>query len=139
MLNRVIRWTPGGLEYEPGPRQVERLVTECGLAGSNSVATPGVRMSHKDVEADELLEQRLNTVFRAAVARANYLAADRLDCQYAAKEICRHMASPCKSAWNALKRLCRYLVGLPRMVFKYPWQSAATIEVYTDTDFAGCP
>ena len=39
----------------------------------------------------------------------------------------------------ALKRLCRYLVGLPRMVFRYQWQSAETIDVYTDTDFAGCP
>ena len=39
----------------------------------------------------------------------------------------------------AFKRLCRYLVGLPRMVFRYQWQSAETIDVYTDTDFAGCP
>jgi hypothetical protein len=91
------------------------------------------------VKADAPLEQRLHTAYRAAAARANYLAADRLDCQYAAEGICRHMANPCKSAWNALKRLCRYLVGLPRMVFKYPWQKASTIEVYTDTDFAGCP
>ena len=139
VLNRVIRWTHGGLEYEADPRQAEKLVNECGLAGSNSVATPGVRLSHKEVENDEPLEPRLHTAFRAAAARANYLAADRLDCQYAAKEICRHMSSPCKAAWNALKRLCRYLVGLPRMVFKYPWQRADAIEVYTDTDFAGCP
>ena len=96
-------------------------------------------MSHKEVEADEPLEPRLHKAFRAAAARANYLAADRIDCQYAAKEVCRHMANPSKSAWNALKRLCRYLVGLPRLVFKYPWQKASAIEVYTDTDFAGCP
>ena len=139
VLNRVIRWTSHGLEYEADPRQAEKLVSECGLAGANSVATPGVRMSHKEVEADEPLEERLHTAFRAAAARANYLAADRLDCQYAAKEICRHMANPSKSAWNALKRLCRYLVGLPRMVFKHPWQEASAIEIYTDTDFAGCP
>ena len=25
------------------------------------------------------------------------------------------------------------------MVFRYKWQSASVIEVYTDTDFAGCP
>jgi len=25
------------------------------------------------------------------------------------------------------------------MVFRYPWQQASAIEIYTDTDFAGCP
>ncbi len=49
------------------------------------------------------------------------------------------MASPTESAWTALKRLCRYLVGLPRMVYVYDYQSADTVEVYTDTDWAGCP
>ena len=78
----------------------------------NSVATPGVRGSFEQVEHDEPLEDKFHTSFRAAAARANYLAADRPDCQFAAKEICRWMSSPCKSAWNSLKRLCRYLSGL---------------------------
>ena len=41
ILNRVIRWTPDGVEYEADPRQVERLLEETGLEGANSVATPG--------------------------------------------------------------------------------------------------
>jgi len=56
VLNRVIRWTPQGIEYEADPRQAEKLVSECGLTGSNSVATPGLRMSHKEVEEDEPLD-----------------------------------------------------------------------------------
>ena len=139
VLNRIVRWTPDGIEYEADPRQAEKLIEECGLAGSNTVVTPGIRLSHDEVLKDQPLEERLTTAFRAAAARANYLAADRLDCQYAAKEVCRHMAAPTRAAWMALKRLCRYLVGLPRMVFSYKWQSASVIEVYTDTDFAGCP
>ena len=31
VLNRVIRWCDSHIEYEADPRQVERLVTECGL------------------------------------------------------------------------------------------------------------
>ena len=39
----------------------------------------------------------------------------------------------------ALKRMCRYLAGQPRLVFKYDYQRASEISVYTDTDWAGCP
>ena len=103
------------------------------------MATPGIRLSFSEVEKDEPLEEGLHIAFRAAAARANYLAADRVDVQFAAKEICRWMSKPTKHAWSALKRLCRYLVGLPRLVFKYASQTVGSIEVFTDTDWAGCP
>ncbi len=139
VLNRVVRWTAEGIEYEADPRQTEKLVTECGLAGANTVATPGVRLGFEEVTKSQPLEARLHTAFRGAAARANYLAADRIDCQFAAKEVCRCMAQPTQASWNALKRLCRYLVGLPRLVFVYRWQTVEAIDVYTDTDWAGCP
>ena len=139
VLNRVIRWTERGVEYEADPRQCEKLVAECGLEGANPVATPGVRASFEEVEKDEPLEPHLFSAFRGSAARANYLAADRIDVQFGAKEVCRWMAKPTQQAWNALKRLCRYLVGLPRLVFRYDYQHAESVEVYTDTDWAGCP
>ena len=30
VLNRIIRWTSDGVEYEADPRQAERFVSECG-------------------------------------------------------------------------------------------------------------
>ena len=139
VLNRIVRWGADGIEYEADPRQAEKLIAECGLTGANTAATPGVRISFDEATKNEELEPRLHTAFRGAAARANYLAADRVDCQFAAKEICRCMAQPNQASWNALKRLCRYLVGLPRLVFVYRWQTASAIDVYTDTDWAGCP
>ena len=139
VLNRVIRWTSDGLEYEADPRQAEKFVEECGLQGANPVATPGVRQSIDEVAKDQLLEKSSHTAYRGAAARVNYLAADRPDIQFAAKEVCRFMSAPTQSSWNALRRLARYLSGLPRMVFQYKWQEANTIDVYTDTDWAGCP
>ena len=44
VLNRVIRWCADSIEYEADPRQVERLVAECGLEGAKSVVTPGVKV-----------------------------------------------------------------------------------------------
>ena len=38
MLNRIVRWTDRGVEYEADPRQVEKLLAECGLIGANAVA-----------------------------------------------------------------------------------------------------
>ena len=48
------------------------------------------------------------------------------------------MSRPTDLAMGALKRLSRYLRARPRMVFSYERQSADSIEVYTDADWAGC-
>ena len=72
-LNRVVRWTTEGLEYEADPRQAEKLIQECGLRDANTVATPGLRASFEETENDPLLEPSLHTAFRGAAARANYL------------------------------------------------------------------
>ena len=139
ILNRVIRWGSEGIEYEADPRQPEKLVSECGMDGVNPVATPGVRMSSDQIENDKDLPAHLHTAFRGSAARANYLAADRLDCQFSAKEVCRWMAKPTEGSWAALKRMCRYLVGLPRLVYHFKLQEVKSVDVYTDTDWAGCP
>jgi len=35
-------------------------------------------------------------------------------------------------------RAVKYLKGRPRVVYNYPWQEAAGLATYVDTDFAGC-
>ena len=81
------------------------------------------------------------TTFRALSARGNYLSQDRADIAYAAKELCRDFAIPNKKSFEKLKRMVRYLAGKPRLVHFYPWQSgsdSSTLNVFVDTDFAGC-
>ena len=104
-----------------------------------AVATPGVKGTFAEYESDEELPSKLHTAFRGSAARGNYLAADRIDAMYACKEICRWMSKPTVFAWTALKRVCRYLHGVPRLVYTYPQQSVEGVDVYTDTDWAGCP
>ena len=48
------------------------------------------------------------------------------------------MSSPTEQSWKALKRLGRYLCGLPRLVYTYRKQDIGAIDVYVDTDWAGC-
>ena len=140
ILNRVVRWTSKGLDYEADPRQVERLLAEVELdSGTNGAATPGIKpLAHQIAEEHELPKE-LHTRFRGWAARANYLAADRPDAMFSAKEVCRFMSRPTNVAMTALKRLCRYLRSRPRLVYGFPIQHAQCVEAYSDTDWAGCP
>ena len=104
VLNRIVRWTQHGLEYEADPRQAERLLEDLELVGEIKTAvTPGLKPLQHEIDSDEPFAEE--TRYRAIAARANYLAADRADFQYAAKEICRFMAHPTELGWKALKRL----------------------------------
>ena len=49
------------------------------------------------------------------------------------------MSQPSVHAWKAMKRVCRYLVGAPRLVYCFKQQSVDNVDVYVDTDWAGCP
>ena len=102
-----------------------------------AAATPGVKAVIEQLIEDAPLKDL--TAFRALAARANYLAADRIDLQFGAKEICRFMSAPTQTSAAALKRLGRYLLGHKRLVYTYPWQTAEGIDVYSDTDWSGCP
>ncbi len=155
VLNRVLSWEEDGLAYEADPRHAEILIRELGLEEAKAVATPGTReetakasLVEIDVNGntvtteekdDELLSPTDATRFRALTARANYLAQDRPEAQYAIKEIARRMATPRTGDWCLLKRLGRYLVGTPRAKFMYYWQHIPTyLDVYVDSDWAGC-
>ena len=90
-------------------------------------------------EEKEPLEARQAREYRALAARANYLAADRADIQYAVKEICRGMANPTRGDWRKLKRLGRFLLGKPRVVISYKYQGEdAPLVGFSDSDWAGC-
>ena len=124
VLNRVVRWTESGLEYEADPRQAEQLCRDLGLIGAKPLGTPGAKVNSEQLMGDKPLAAEKATPFRAVAARANYLAADRPECQFAAKEICRWMAAPTDCSLGALKRLGRYIEGKRRLVYHYPWQQA---------------
>ena len=111
-----------------------------------AVAVPGRSgQEEKEEEAQKAGDDRVLTEveagwFRGASARANYLAQDRFDLAFAAKELCRRMAVPRQSDLVALRRLARYVLEVPRLVQCFRWQAPIReFMVFTDTDFAGCP
>ena len=79
-MNRVLRYTDQGFEYEADPRQAEKLLDGLKLdGGCNGAATPGLKLLLEQLEKDAALPVGSHTEFRGFVARANYLSADRID------------------------------------------------------------
>ena len=67
------------------------------------------------------------------------MALDRPDVQDAIKELCRDMGAPTATSWTKLKRLTRYLLQYPRLVWDYSDRKMdeSVIRVFTDSDWAG--
>ena len=140
LLNRVIRWVDGiGLEIEADPRQGERLVAQLGMTGSNPVSTPGVKATVQELEADEPICDARGKVFQGGSARSNYVGPDRPETQFATKECCRRMSQPTEVSMEALKRIARFFEGRPRLVMSMRFEEPQPIDIYVDSDYAGCP
>ena len=109
-----------------------------GVSEAALVVTPGVKMTTLHEEYDPLLEHEYAHKFRIVIARANFLAQDRMDIQCSVKEAARGMAKPRQSHWDKLLRLAKYLKGHMRYATKYAKQSGAySINMYGGSDFAG--
>ena len=90
-------------------------------------------------EEEQKLSLEKAAEYRSLSAPANYLASDRVDIQYAVKEICRSMSDPTVGDRRKLKRLARYLVGRPRLISEFKYQYRChEVDGYSDSDWAGC-
>ena len=151
VLNRVISWQKDGITYEPDQRHAEIAISELGLTGAKAAPTPGAKDDlgkasvPKEAGGVELEDESPEMApaeasqYRGIAARLNYLAQDRADIQYACKEASRRMSKPCRDDWMLLKRIGRYLIGVPRLIQTFEWQGEeSTIRTYSDSDWAGC-
>jgi hypothetical protein len=76
--------------------------------------------------------------FRGQVGLIMYLAHDRPDVQFAAKEAARRMSAPLQYDSLRIKRIARYFLGKPvlELVFEEE-KPPLSIDVPVDSDFAG--
>ena len=119
VLNRLLRWTQDAIEYEPDRRHADLIVQGMNVEDARTLSTTGVSEGSEGIkkrdESPELPPQEA-TAYRALAARLNYLALDRIDVQYAAKNITKHMAAPRQYDWEALRHVARYLKRKQRCV-----------------------
>eukprot|EP00971_Amphidinium_carterae_P347423 6489422-Amphidinium_carterae.4 len=138
-LNRIFRWVPERgdqcecIEIEGDPRHCEILLAQYGLIeGSRGVVTPGVTSKTADPGAP-------STAFRSVVMRINYLATDRPELSYPAKEAAAFMASPCELGETMTKRMARFLCAHPRLTQRMERQQPVVcMDGFSDANHAGC-
>ena len=127
------------LWWEADSRHVEKMLEDIGLEDCKPGAVPGTQPTEEQ-DGELELDRETAWKYRSIVARANFLAQDRPDIRYAVKELCREMSCPKMRSWGALKKLCRYLRGVPRMVQRVPivGETSEYLEIFVDSDWAGC-
>ena len=78
-LNRILRWTSDGLEYEGDPKHAQILLREWGMVDCLPMDCPISKDTEERLgEGDKLGEQEVRPV-RRAIARLNYMAQGRPD------------------------------------------------------------
>ncbi|CAK0876009.1 unnamed protein product [Prorocentrum cordatum] len=146
-LNRVVRWrdrwSQGGeaIEYEADPRHAQILHAQLGMdpRTTKSLSTPGLSQKLTP-EVERELNEHEAAEYRSVRMRLGYLALDRPEVQFTAKECARGMQMPTERHFRLLKRAGRFLIGAPRAIWKWGRQRAPTaMDIYSDTDWAGCP
>lgn len=92
ILNRTVEWdVDRGIIYRADKKHAEIVIKEMGLEmNSKGVDVPGSKDKLDEFDDEELRGAEVK-MFRAIAARANYLAMDRPDLQFATKEVCRSM------------------------------------------------
>ena len=122
--------------YEADPRHVQILIRALNLGASQGSFYS--RVSRNPDRGPELSGEQLKH-YRSLCMRCNYLALDRPDISYSAKELARAISKPCSADWESLKRLTRYLVGNPRLLWVYKTQlEPVELVMYSDSDDGGC-
>ena len=93
VLNRLIHFDVEAQETtrEADPKHVQILVRELGLTDAKTVTCPGV---NKKDDEQAALDPAMSSRLRSLVMRANYLALDRPDISFFAKERARRMGAP---------------------------------------------
>ena len=136
-LNRTLRWTTTGIDYESDSKHASSIVQECEVSSGRASKVPGTAEKETH-EADETLTSSENTRYRAVAARMNYLAMDRVDLQYAAKDLSRKMSAPTRGDWERARKTARYVKYRPRAVQHFEFEhEGSELSGYADSDWAG--
>ena len=149
ILNRTVRWTTEGIEYEGDQRHAEVIIKELGMQDQKPLSTPGAPEIMVDVEKEaevkdkeelhrKAREEGPDSLYCALAARINYMAQDRFDLTFASNWSSQFMSQPTPAGWKVIRRIGRYLLGTKRMIQTFHWgQIGNVVEGQGDSDWAG--
>ncbi|KAJ9553022.1 hypothetical protein OSB04_017067 [Centaurea solstitialis] len=114
----------------------KKFETKYDMSGCHSIGTPmatgnSIGPDHEGKDVD------LKT-YRSMVGSLMYLTASRPDIMFATCVCARYQAKPKESHLAAVKRIFRYLKGIPYYGIWYPKGLGFELQAYTDADYGGC-
>ena len=125
---------------------IDKLPADNNMSTCNPAAAPGIASLKSTATAEH--EQPLSTdehaAFRKAVGKLQWMTYTRSDISYATKELARSLTAPTTADQQKLKHLLRYLQGtkqhkqIIRPTMKIPASATPDLNVYVDSDWAGC-
>ncbi len=142
ILNRVLTYVVGRggradeILYEADQRHVELAAAAYAIRpGKRIVATPLDKANFlaRHPVAGTPLAEAAAAKYRSVCMRLLYVSADRPESQFAAKELSRAMATPTDNAEEHVKHVIRFIIGAPRIVWRYPRQTPSS-QLHGHTD-----
>ena len=125
---------------------VTTLLTETKLQDSKAAPAPGTSaLKAATADHDQVLSTEEHSQYRRAVGKLQWMTYTRPDISYATKELARALQQPTTADQQKLKHLLRYIKGtkdykqIIRPTVKIPAKAIPDINVYVDSDWAGCP
>ncbi|CAN1330795.1 Retrovirus-related Pol polyprotein from transposon RE2 [Linum perenne] len=114
------------------PKYIMELLAKAKLSDAKPVATP----LYKPVDDDDKLFEDPQ-LYRQLLGGLQYLHMTRPDISYATNRLAQSMHSPTMTNWMQLKRVLRYLKGTTTHGIYLKQNTAHTLSIYTDADWAG--
>ena len=122
---------------------MKEVIEALGLVGASPARTPGVvakgqtMVEDNEGSIDSELGHEETTMFRAVAARLNYLSQDLPDVAFATMKLCSEMARPDAQDLKNMRRVCRFLVGRPRVGCLFEWRAhPSALQALSDADWA---
>ncbi len=136
-MNRVAAEIENELVYEAVQRHAEVLMRDVGIdEGRKGLTTPGVSTTEGGQAREALVGGE--SLLRAVAVRGNYLGEDRMNTQFAAKEINAFTSKPEEQDWRSAKRLARHLKDKNRIAIEHNFQRLPEkAAALSDVDFVG--
>ena len=125
---------------------VTTLLKETNLQDSKPAPAPGTSaLKTATADHDQPLSTEEHAQYRRSVGKLQWMTYTRPDISYATKELARALQQPTTADQQKLKHLLRYIKGtkdykqIIRPTVKLPAKAIPDINVYVDSDWAGCP
>ena len=135
-----LRMENGDVMIRPSLKYIEDLIVVMDMSDAKIVSCPSLMEDRP--EDDEELSSEAAKIFRSCVGIALYVMPDRPDIQRDVQILTRNLRNPTAFDRKRLVKLVRYLKGTKTfgMLMRKPHgdKGKVLLELFSDTDFAGC-